>query len=593
MVTTSHYEVSSSTIPGIPRNLTLLPYVPDLAEYAVQVRSEITRRQKSDFIIAVDLPRGLENQVLAASKCLPEVSIVLDELNRAIPILPTSAPIEAVRSFQEYGFDLNFIDASLPVTGSTAEYQAFIRLCQQFGAANVVRNPDLYGLPAKEIFSSWLSTWVDQKVTPVYAHSPVITGSACIPGYHPDEASPYFRTRLQCMSGNVRKLLDEGTEVLLVCAQNHVAGILHYLGQDLPDIDDSFHVPARRCSIKQDDVLGITLEVPYFMYLYNLYRDEVLNREQWIREMYADATEGKSFPDKVRSILKYAYNLALADSDIFPDFYNLVASAKFVVDDDYAIKVHDKARSYPPNEDTISDFRVKKMYDYNFIPLGNQRSLTLKSKILDPDKRRNDWVRGSESSPKKGSYTRFTRTDESLQNEREFMKYMTTRFTAYQPSKENCDPHRFACGLSEGIDIRETLRQGYPRKLYIREPVREMCACYIMDYRDEQEIASQEDLWYYGAFFFDKNYEWIGIGDHSGNSEGFSFEFVQSWFAASQSFFSRSFPERFMAQLCSLNSLNHRRGSRSFRPDRDRASDSALAACSTRAGQRRSVPPAL
>jgi hypothetical protein len=126
--------------------LHILPYVPGIAEYAAQVRKEILERKDSDFILAIDLPHGLENEVMTAVKTLPKVSVIVDKLLRGIPIIPTSAPIEAVRSFQDSGIEMQFIDTSLPVTGNLDDYRYFTDQCRLSGVETVLKNAEYYGI---------------------------------------------------------------------------------------------------------------------------------------------------------------------------------------------------------------------------------------------------------------------------------------------------------------------------------------------------------------------------------------------------------------------------------------------------------------
>ena len=153
--------------------LCIIPYIPGYAEYAARVRDEILKRKGSDFIIAVDLPRGLESQVIEATKKLPEASVIVDRLNRGIPILPTSAPIEAVRSYLEYGTDLQFIDTSLPVIGNMDDYQLFANSCILHGIEEVLQKPEQFGIPEKDITKSWISSLADMNYTAPFVHSSI------------------------------------------------------------------------------------------------------------------------------------------------------------------------------------------------------------------------------------------------------------------------------------------------------------------------------------------------------------------------------------------------------------------------------------
>ena len=91
--------------------LITFPYVKGVAEYALRIQEKIIDLEGEDFILAVDLPDGLEKEIKNAIKKLPRISLIVDEMGRAIPIIPTDAAIEAVRSSQELGFKIRFLSS--------------------------------------------------------------------------------------------------------------------------------------------------------------------------------------------------------------------------------------------------------------------------------------------------------------------------------------------------------------------------------------------------------------------------------------------------------------------------------------------------
>jgi hypothetical protein len=338
----------------LPQNLHVIPYIPGIAEYAALVREELIKRKDSDFLIAVDLPHGLESQVITATKSLPRVSVIVDQLFRGIPIIPTSAPIEAVRSFGETGTDVRFIDTSLPVTGNLDDYRYFIEKCRQSGVGAVIKNAELYGISPKDILRSWVDSLQSEKNVTGFCHIPHLASGLVKPWKSDDNISPYLETRLQYMSIKLQELLNTEIDVVMICSLSHKNGILHFLQEPLEPIDDSFVVPSKICSASQDDIIHISPEVPYFMYLYELFRDLPVDRQKWINTAYCGTEREKIPSDTIMQALKYSYNLALTDEDIFPDIYNLVAAAKYCVDDDFAFRLFELLRSYPPSKKSKS-----------------------------------------------------------------------------------------------------------------------------------------------------------------------------------------------------------------------------------------------
>ena len=514
--------------------LHILPYVPGIAEYAAKVRKEILGRKDSDFILAIDLPHGLENQVMTAVKTLPKVSVIVDQLLRGIPIIPTSAPIEAVRSFQDSGIEMRFIDTSLPVTGNLDDYRYFTDQCRLSGVESVLKNAEYYGISPKDILRSWVESLHMENKPAGFTHLPELVTDLMRSENFNERISPYLKTRLQYMAIQLRELLRQEMDVILVCSVSHVNGILHFLDAPLEPVDDSLIVPSRICALGEEDIYKISTEVPFFMYLYELYRDTPIEREKWISHVCC-GTDCKEIPaEKVRVTQQFGYNLALSDEELYPDIYNLVAAAKYCVDDDYAVRVFKKLRSYPPNENIASECTVKNLQDYNFMPLGNRRSLTLSvSTIYDPPEIRK--IRKKIFPPPRTMYySRWARTPESLQKELDFMKYMKSRFTALRESSEDYCVQEFSSGFYDGIDVRETIRNKPFNKIYVRKPAVENRVAYVIDYRsaaipvsvkepssDKKSGSIQVSLdnrtrFCQSKIFFDKNHSWVGLSSYNG-----------------------------------------------------------------------------
>jgi len=509
--------------------LHILPYVPGIAEYAAQVRKEILDRKDSDFILAIDLPHGLENQVITAAKMLPKASVIVDQLSRGIPIIPTSAPVEAVRSFQESGIDMRFIDTSLPVTGNLDDYKYFIDQCRLSGVESVLKNAEYHGISPNDILRSWFESLQRENNPAGFTHFPGLTFDQIRSQAFDDRISPYLQTRLQYMAIQLKELLSHNIDVVLVCSVSHINGILHFLDAPLEQVDDSYIVPSRICAVSEEDILKISPEIPFFMYLYELYRDTPVEREKWISHAYC-GTDRKDIPaDKIRVTQRYGYNLALTDKELYPDIYNLLAAAKYCVDDDYAVRVYQKLKSYPPNERTSSECTVKSLYDYNFLPLGNRRSLTLKVSVFYDSPEISKIRRKIFRQKRATCYSRFTRTLSSIQAELDFMKYMKSRFTALQESSEEYCVQEFVSGFYDGVDIRETIRNKPFGKIYVRKPAVENCVSYVIDYRTAAiSVMGQEPAvnkksgslqisldnrtrFCKEKIFFDKNYPWVGL----------------------------------------------------------------------------------
>ncbi len=495
----------------VPENLVLLPVVPGIAEYSARVREEILKRAGSDFIIAVDLPKGYEKMVIDAVKDLPEVSIILDELGRGIPIIPTSGQIEAVRSFLEHGLDLMFIAPNFPVIGNVDDYRYFASLCTEHGIRNVLEDPEKFGIQPGDIIGSWNDMMRREPPELRFCHAAGEPLSLQIPPYLPGSVSAYRTTRLRFMAQQVDQLLSDGHVVLLVHDWRDRSGIIHHLGEEGAAGDFGAGLSTWCLKICEEDIPLLTPEIPYIMYLYEVYRDSGVDREDWIRSIYC----GTDYPLPVsaaRRVYRYSRALAVTDGEAYPDLYNLVAAAKYAFNDSYACKVYDLARSYPPARNTSPDARIGQTIGFDQREISSSRCLALLPPLLaveipsineriTRDRRRTKW------------YSRWTRTDESYQAERDFIAYLGTRYTALSPSDEDFTAHEYRCGLCEGFDIRETVRNRATGVPYVREKALVNTAAYVLDYRGVNRKT--EGTRFPDPIFLDKYYAWIGLTQSS------------------------------------------------------------------------------
>ncbi len=510
------------------QNLTIIPYVADYAEFAASTRDEILQRKGTDFIVAVDLPQGLEDQIIKAVRSLPQTSLLIDALRRAILITPTSAPAEAIRSFLEYGYEMHCIDASLPVTGNVSEYEYFIQMCKLHGPDKVISQPEQFGISQDDLIHAWAGTVTSNiSGTPAFVSLPQRSTPQDCPPFDPALLSQYQITRLQCMAMHLKKLLESELEVIFVCSRVNVDGVLNFLSSELPSFDDSYHLPVKMCRVPESLLYTLSREIPFLMYTYELYRDTPFDREKWIRHLYTENC-GSLSSQQITGTIEYACKLALADNQIFPDLYNVSAAAKFFLDDSCALKVYEKAISYPPSRNLTSNCAFKSIVDYNFNPFSETRVLNLKSAVVSkPIRSINPRSKKQWSSP--STYYRFTRTNQCLKAELDLMKYVTSMFRSSNISEHETIPVPFTCGLQNGIDYRQTIRHHHLGRVYVRQPVRENNSCYIFDFRSRKErtqvteskgehfqfIITTESEGSPTHVFFDKNYPWIGTTLHA------------------------------------------------------------------------------
>jgi hypothetical protein len=94
--------------------------------------------------------------------------------------------------------------------------------------------------------------------------------------------------------------------------------VQHYLKEPSPEFDDSFVLDTITCRVREEDIVRISPEIPFFMHHYEIFRNQEWSREHWLQELLAgmEPVPGSLL---VEQILQYSRNLALTDGQLYPD----------------------------------------------------------------------------------------------------------------------------------------------------------------------------------------------------------------------------------------------------------------------------------
>ncbi|MEN6516635.1 MAG: hypothetical protein ABFC38_00405 [Methanospirillum sp.] len=485
--------------PSIHDLLTVIPYRGETAEYAWEVRKAISALGAEDLVIAVDFPEGYEERVLRAVKDLPRVSLLIDPLKRGIPVIPTHPGIEAVRCYLEWGLDLLFVDAGLPLCGTSNEVDHFLEMVRARGLDDVVGDAEGFGIDLNRVLGLSGAPTPAPK-DPPFSDSPAI--AATVYGMEQlEEAAAYFDARHRYMASRLLRPLQDGRRVVLVCHAKHEAGVRAYLEQEAIVPPAAIHIPTTRCRVREVDIPLITSEIPFCIYLYELYRDLEPDRRTWIERICTEAAEDDSAAT-LRTVFGFAENLALSSGLMAPDLASLVCASAACASPDYTLRLWKAALSYPP-ADRESNCVIVPHFDPNFTPRRIEMSRDLVRTL--------DWVRrqaeARKRSPRSSILTTFDRTAVSLRHEREFMRYLTPRYLSLQPSGESA-PVPFSSGIRDGVDIRETLRNHWTGEIYVREGEQVNDAAYVFYF-------GGDPTW---RVYFDRQHSMVGTARRDGNT---------------------------------------------------------------------------
>lgn len=427
-----------------------------MAEHAQKIREALYECHKEGYTLAVDLPHGLEEQVGKTIKRLPRISLILDELNRAIPVVPSIGSIEAVRTANTLGMRTEFMDASLPFIQDQGSF--------------------------KELFST------------ISAHMDVEEYEKLIePPY-----SEYMDLRRSYMGLRLRGLLDNGEKVVMVCNYQHHAAVLEKMDKRI-EFGCGVVTPAHICHVNQHDVWRMSPDLPYFATLYEMSRqDNNFNRKEAFIKLFHDSESNFN----ISEILRYSRNLALTDGELYPDLYHLIAAAKFCGDDAYALRVLDKAISYPFTEEK-TDCEFSDPFDFDLNPIDDERMLEIEAKLIKGAHRY--LVPAKVTEDKSYGVMKLKRPPEVLRKELKFAQYLLNQYQAHSACEEY-DTEEFQCGFYEGLDVRQTLRFKFLDKLYVKKFRKENTAAYIVNYGG---LASH-------TIYFDTQSSVVGAAYNSG-----------------------------------------------------------------------------
>lgn len=443
----------SSTAGTISRgNITYLPVVPGRIEFALRVRRYLIEHRPA--AVAVELPGSLEREYRSALDRLPRMSVILipeerrDEEERAtyIPIELADPFVEALRTAREILADTVFLEPAShekPHLNDTYPEPYSIELIGMERYIEAYRVYPQERTPELEAHAAAMA-WKLQGADPLASICAVISLNMLDPLLDameiPQEESPTPRVRL-------------------------------------------FH-RAELFNLHPDCLAEVTNEAPYFQERYEESRDRVsefeLDRRRWqlalLREAekeYAVSTGDQMQAWQRLNLAKFTRNLAMLDGRLVPGAYDLALGARSIVDDNYAYEVWQMANRFsvqqtedPPLEtlNLSGDqvwLRTRKLRIRRRLPRMKQM---LKPTGLKPRKR--EKFKGEWASQTTGaSICSYPPEDLVIENYGHFLK----RYAKTMVSEERSRVEPFTTSILDGIDLRETIRNWYEGRLYVRE----------------------------------------------------------------------------------------------------------------------------
>jgi len=499
-----------------------LPILHYKMEFAALVRRAVERVRPDR--IAIELPPTLQGHFLRGIARLPQVSVLRYEITlsgkkgeeryRTVYLLiePADPLAEAARLALEQDIPLAFVDVDLE------DYP-----CHEEPF------PDSYA--------------VGRIGLGAYYREYLKASGKSIPG-----REDLLRER--GMSYRLRELAQSGERILLVCGMAHLERVKQFFGRpQAAPLERVRREGISLCNLHPDSCREILGEYPFLSALYELRRgtlpaepspdgnslrksfhafelisggkrelpEEEVLFEAVVRSAHHAGRKGES-PDRQRALLRlfreaarhyrqesgepvhlwqkraffrFSRNYALASGRLLPDLFQMLASARGCVDDNFAYAFWRLAGFYPWQRET-ADLPTLRLRPEDLT--GGSRSIRFRPRSRQAHKglshlrflnrkreqHPGDWLKGFDDP----SLCSYPPEDLVIEDYGRFLKQKGAK----QLSEEQSRVEPFAASILDGIDLRETLRNLHEGRIYVRENrrVRGGVGCVVMIFDEDR-----------------------------------------------------------------------------------------------------------
>ncbi len=425
-----------------------LPVVPGRLEFAVEVLRAI--RDDKPGVVAVELPATLESAYLRAIDRLPEMTVLVypeegDEDGAVyIPVEPADPFVEAIRSARENGIEVLFADPDL---GERPH------LPDQY--------PDPYSLRhvGLEKYVEAYRVYPQPRSSEISAHA----------------------------AGIAWRLQGTGplSRVLVVLSLNLLDPVLDAMEE--PQEEPSMRRRHREVELLNPHpscLVEITSEYPFLQDRYEKFRagtedGGLIDRPKTQFALYRAAEEaynknaGETVSSWQRRLMgRYTRNLALTSGDITAGVFDIVVAARSVVDDNYGWEVWEAAGLYPAQK-TESDLETvslsgeeiwrdtKRIRLRRRLPRPKQRLRPAGLKERKKEKFAGEWAHEFQGE----AICSYPPEDLVIEDYGRVIKRKAKSIL----SEERTRTEPFSTSLLDGVDLRETIRNWYEGKIYVRQ----------------------------------------------------------------------------------------------------------------------------
>jgi len=427
---------------------TYLPVVPGRMEFAREVRQAILRDRPE--VVAVELPVTLQEAWERGVKRLPAISMIFypdestaGDLAVYIPIEPADPFTEAVRTALEIGAEVTFADPDAGERPHLKDSYPDPYAIQHIGLQRYVEAYRLHPQPRNDELARHAAgiAWKLQGANPLARVLVVISLNLL---------DPVLDAMEEPQAQPMTKVRRDGIELL---------------------------------NPHPDSLAEITIEYPFLQWRYEQFRDlltdaNLIDRRRAQLAVFRDAEKeyeantGEHIAHWQRRLLaRYSRNLALAGNELSAGIFDLAVAGRGVADDNFAWEVWESANRYPPQSDgsdllTVRISGEEMWRDTRRIRL--RRRLPSTKRRLRPyglKPRKKEKFPGEWASQINGAgICSYPPEDLVVEDYGRFLKQKGKSIL----SEERVRVEPFTTSLLDGIDIRETIRKWYEKRIYVR-----------------------------------------------------------------------------------------------------------------------------
>lgn len=421
-------------------NVYAVPIIHYNMEMASQVRLAIEKLQPD--CIAVELAETMQSELLHAASRLPDISVVIAYDNSHQPLYylsePCDATFEALRSALEAQIPAFCIDLDVDFYPDMRDHVPDPYAIQRIGL--------------KQYYESF------ESINPT--HKPAVDFD-----------------REMYMARRLKELSLSYDRILFVGGMAHIRDVLQLIDRkQFPELHHAQREVIELCTLTQESCREVMAEYGWISCRYEEARhDPILfppDRQKLIYSLYKTAAEkykessGNSFPGyHMRNIMKFVRNYALINSQLMPDLYQTLCAARACVDHNYAYETWVLATEYPhlKNVDGLPevDLSVEDIWKHSKLVRFHLKQPGRKSLFRN---RRADKSKFRFRPPGLFSICSYPPEDKIVEHFGDFLKKKGTQIL----TEETGRTIPFSASIEDGIDIKETLRHLYEKKLYVK-----------------------------------------------------------------------------------------------------------------------------